>query len=129
MEAAMNYTDDSELPVVTDEQLEASLEHTKEYTVLILKAGPKFEMPGPDRTSGVTKIIWEHGKRNTALRLAGLMPIVCPIADGSGVTGVGIFDAAPDEVETIMAADPGVQAGLFSYDIHPARGFPGSMLP
>jgi hypothetical protein len=28
-----------------------------------------------------------------------------------------------------MAADPGVQAGLFSYDIHPARSFPGSALP
>ena len=125
----MNYTDDSELPVVTDEQLEASLKQTKDYSVVILKAGPKFEMPGPDRTSGVTKIIWEHGKRNSALRLAGLMPIVCPIGDGSGVTGLGIFDAPPHDVETIIAADPGVQAGLFTYDIHPARGFPGSMLP
>jgi hypothetical protein len=125
----MNYTDESGLPQVTDEQLEASLKKTREYTVLILKAGPKFEAPGSDRTSGVTKIIWEHGKRNSALRLAGLMPIVCPITDGSGVTGVGIFDAPPEDVERIMAADPGVRAGLFTYDIHPARSFPGSTLP
>lgn len=125
----MNYTDDSELPEVTDEQLEASLKKTRAYTVLVLKAGPKFEAPGPDRTSGMTKIVWEHGKRNFALREAGLMPIVCPIADESGVTGVGIFDAPPEDVERIMAADPGVQAELFTYDIHPARSFPGSTLP
>ena len=125
----MNFTGDRDLPEVTDEQLQASLTQTKEYTVVILKAGPKFEMPGQDRTSGVTKIIWEHGKRNSALRLAGLMPIVCPIADGSGVTGVGIFDASPDDVERIMATDPGVQADLFTYEIHPARSFPGSTLP
>ena len=125
----MNSTSDSDLPEVTDEQLQASLTKTREYTVVILKAGPKFEAPDSDRTSGATKIIWEHGKRNFALRQAGLMPIVCPIMDGSGITGVGIFDASPEEVETIMAADPGVRAGLFTYDIHPARGFPGSMLP
>ena len=125
----MNFSGDSDLPEVTDEQLQAALTKTREYTVVILKAGPKFEAPGSDRTTGVTKIIWEHGKRNFALRLSGLMPIVCPIADGSGVTGVGIFDASPEDVETIMAADPGVRAGLFSYDVHPARGFPGSMLP
>jgi hypothetical protein len=127
--AAMNYTNDSDLPVVTDEQLQESLKKTREYTVLILKAGPEFEVPGPDRASGVTKIIWEHGKRNSALRLAGLMPILCPITDGSGVTGIGIFDAPPEEVDKIMAADPGVRAGIFTYDIHPARSFPGSSLP
>jgi len=127
--AAMNYTNDSDLPVVTDEQLQESLKKTREYTVLILKAGPKFEVPGPDLASGVTRIIWEHGKRNSALRLAGLMPIVCPITDGSGVTGIGIFDAPPEEVDKIMAADPGVRAGIFTYDIHPARSFPGSSLP
>jgi hypothetical protein len=125
--AAMNYTNDSDLPVVTDEQLQESLKKTREYTVLILKAGP--ESRGPDRASGVRKIIWEHGKRNSALRLAGLMPIVCPITDGSGVTGIGIFDAPPEEVDKIMAADPGVRAGIFTYDIHPARSFPGSSLP
>ncbi len=124
----MNYRDDSELPKVTDEQLEQSRARMKPYTLLILKAGPRFETPGSDRTSGVTKIIWEHGKRNAALRLAGLMPIVCPVADGSDVTGVGIFDATPEEVDLIMSRDPGVQAGIFTYEIHPTRTFPGSTL-
>ena len=125
----MKYTDDSDLPAITDEQLQQALIGTRPYTIVILKAGPRFEMPGPDRASEVAKIIWAHGKRNFALRAAGVMPIVCPVGDGSGVTGVGIFDAAPDEVEQIMARDPGVEAGVFTYEIHPTRGFPGSALP
>jgi hypothetical protein len=28
-----------------------------------------------------------------------------------------------------MDADPGVLAGIFTYEIHPVRGFPGSGLP
>jgi len=27
-----------------------------------------------------------------------------------------------------MDADPGVRAGIFTYDVHPVRGFPGSAL-
>jgi len=125
----MKYTDDSALPEVTDEMLFAALPSTAPYTVVVLKAGPKFSMPGPDRDSWVSKIILRHGKRNFALRSAGLMPIVCPIADGSGVTGVGIFNASPEDVDRIMSQDPGVKEGVFIYDIHPTRAFPGSALP
>ena len=125
----VTYTDDSELPEVTDEQLQAALQSTKPYTIVILKAGPAFSTPGPDRDPGVEKTIWAHGKRNAALRAAGLMPVICPVADGSGITGVGIFDGSPEEVDRIMSRDPGVQAGIFTYEIHPTRSFPGSQLP
>jgi len=125
----MTYTDDSDLPAITDDQLRAALTEIRPYTIVILKAGPKFEMPDADRSAEVAKLIWAHGKRNYALLTAGVMPIVCPVADNSGVTGVGIFDADPAEVEKIMAGDPGVQAGVFIYDIHSTRSFPGSTLP
>jgi len=125
----VNYTDDSQLPEVTDEMLEKALPTTKPYTIVVLNAGPKFEMPGPNRDSEIAKIIWAHGKRNYALHTAGLMPVVCPVADGSGVTGIGIFDASPEDVDRIMSNDPGVRAGVFTYDIHPSRSFPGSNLP
>jgi hypothetical protein len=39
---------------------------------------------------------------------------------------VSIFDADPDEVDQIMRQDPGVQAGLFSYELHATRTFPQS---
>jgi hypothetical protein len=125
----MVHTDDSDLPEVTDEMLQEALQTVRPYTIVVLKAGPKFSMPGPDRDPAVAQIVWEHGKRNFALRAAGLMTIVCPVADGSGVTGVSIFDASPDDVDRIMSQDPGVKAGVFTYDIHPTRSFPGSALP
>jgi len=125
----MQYTDDEALPAIGEQQFQEMRQTARPYTVMILRAGPNFRMPGPDRDDGVTSIIMEHGKRNARLNLAGLMPIICPIADGSGVTGIGVFDATPEHVERIMAADPGVQAGVFTFEVHPSRSFPGSTLP
>jgi len=121
-------TSDAALPVATDEMLRDALQRTRPYTVCILKATPAYQPPGPAREGWVADLIWEHGKRNYALYLAGLMRIVCPIGDGSGTTGVSIFDADPDEVGRIMRQDPGVKAGLFSYEIHATQTFPESTL-
>lgn len=78
---------------------------------------------------GVEKIIWEHGRRNFALRADGVLPIVCPVNDGSNVKGVGIFNASVEQVKKIMDEDPGVKAGVFVYGIHVCRGFPRDCLP
>ena len=67
----VTYTSDSALPPVTDEMLQGALQHIRPYTVCILKAGLSFQEPGPARESWVTDLIWEHGKRNYALYLAG----------------------------------------------------------
>jgi hypothetical protein len=125
----MRYTDDSGLPEISDREFLELRQTGAPYTVMILKAGPNFEMPGPDRDPQVMDIIMAHGKRNARLKAAGLLAIVCPIADGSGVTGIGIFDASPEEAERIMREDPGVKAGVFTFDVHPSRSFPGSTLP
>jgi predicted ester cyclase len=122
------YTGDAALPAVTDETLREALQHIRPYSVCILKVGPSFQEPGPERESWVVDLIWEHGKRNYALYLAGLMRIVCPVGDGSGTTGVSIFDADPDEVDRIMRQDPAVKAGLFTYEIHATQTFPESKL-
>ena len=125
----MKYVDESQIPELTEEEFAAIRATTRPYTVCILKAGAKFEMPGPERTGGVTAIIYAHGKRNVAMHEAGLLRVVCPIADGSGVTGVSIFDLSLEDTQRIMDADPGVQAGVFTYDLHPCRSIPGSTLP
>src|SRR5262245_5668281 len=101
------------LPAVTDAMLRDALRATRPYTVCILKAGPRFQEPGPARESWLADLVWEHGKRNYALYLAGLLRVVCPVGDGSGTTGVAIFDADPEDVGRIMRQDPGVKAGLF----------------
>jgi hypothetical protein len=124
----VRYTDDSELAEISDDTLKAALPTTEPYTVVVLKAGPNFSRPGPNRDPAVAKIIWEHGKRNFALRQAGLMRVVCPVADDSDVTGIGIFDASPDDVDRIMSGDPGVTVGIFTYEIHATRTFPDSTL-
>jgi hypothetical protein len=114
---------DAILPVVTDEMLAGARATSTPFTVAILRAGPRFAMPGPDRNDEVTSIIWAHGKRNTALHLAGFLPVVCPIADGSGVAGVGIFAADETAVAEILDGDPAIRAGVLTYELHPTRTF------
>jgi hypothetical protein len=108
---------------ITDEFMQQMRAAAKAYCVMILRAGPKWNQPGMD------KIIWEHGRSNFQLRAKGILPIVCPITDSGDVKGIGIFDANLQETRNIMDEDPGVQAGIFVYETHPCRSFPGDSLP
>jgi YCII-related domain len=107
---------------ITDDFMNQMLATSKEYTVMLLRFGPNSDSPDRDA------IVWEHGRRNFALRAAGRLAIVCPITDDSEWCGVGIFDASVDDVARIIEEDPGVQAGVFSYEVHPIRSFPGDSL-
>ena len=91
--------------------------------MVLLKTTAKRSEPGADA------IVWEHGRRNFELRAAGKLAIVCPIRDGSDWAGVGIFTGDADEVSQLMEDDPGVRAGIFSYEVHAGRSFPGDALP
>jgi hypothetical protein len=119
----MRSTSKEHKMTITDEFMREMISRTKPYCIVILKAGPNKHEPGAD------KIIWEHGRRNFALRAEGVLSIVCPVNDGSDVSGVGIFNATVEEVRRIMDEDPGVQAGVFVYELHPCRSFPGDGLP
>ena len=44
---------------ITDEFMRQMISRTRNYCVVILKAGPNRSKPG------VEKIIWEHGRRNS----------------------------------------------------------------
>jgi hypothetical protein len=124
----MGFTHRRDLPEVTDRELEEALRTVEPCTVVVLRPGPRYEPPGPDRSPTVAATIWEHGKRNYALHRAGLMPIVCPVGDGSDIAGVGIFEAPLDEVEAIMAEDPAVRSDVLTFDAHATASFPGSRL-
>jgi len=108
---------------ITDEFMRQMISKSRNYTVVILKRTPKRDESGAD------KIIWEHGRRNFTLRAEGVLPIVCPVTDGSELSGVGIFNASEEETKKIMDEDPGVKTGVFIYEVHTCRGFPGSCLP
>lgn len=111
------------MSIITDEFMQKSLLNTKNYSIVILKAGPNKNM------DGAGQIIWEHGRRNFALREDGILSIVCPISDGSNISGVGIFNSTIGGTKAIMDEDPGVKAGIFVYEIHSCKSFPGDSLP
>ncbi len=112
----------SDMPVITDEYMQEMIGTSKTYTAMLLRMTDK----GGEPEAG--DVIWEHGRRNFALREIGRLPIVCPATDDSDWAGVAIFDAPLEEVERIMADDPGVKAGVFTYELHAVTGFPGSAL-
>jgi hypothetical protein len=109
--------------IITDEQMHALLPTTKAYTAVILKAGPQRDIAERDA------IVWEHGRRNFSLRADGRLAIVCPVNDGSDVNGVAIFNLDLDQTREVMDGDPGVRAGVFVYEMHSCRSFPGDALP
>lgn len=108
---------------ITDAYMQEMLARTKNYTLVLLKSGPNYDTPDAGQT------IREHGRRNFVLRDQGVMPIVGPLLDDTEMCGVCILDAPVDEAVRIMDEDPGVQAGIFTYEVHPMRSFPGDALP
>jgi hypothetical protein len=111
------------MSTITNEYMQEMMTKTKNYNLVILKTGPQYDQQDAKAT------IWEHGRRNFELRAKGKLSIVCPIADSGEVRGVGIFNVDEIELKQIMDEDPGVKAGIFIYEIHPVRSFPGDRLP
>ncbi|OIQ92883.1 hypothetical protein GALL_251780 [mine drainage metagenome] len=111
------------MTTITDDFMKQMMVTTKAYTIVILKEGPNRNSPD------LNQIVWEHGRRNFSLRADGILSVVCPIRDGSNINGIGIFNADENETKKIMDDDPGVKAGIFIYEIHPTRSFPGDSLP
>ena len=82
------------LPEISDEFMKQMISTTKNYTFMVLKAGPGAAKPG------VEKIIWEHGRRNFSLRASGVLSIVCPMTEDGEISGIGIFNADSDETKS-----------------------------
>jgi hypothetical protein len=108
---------------ISDESMQSLLAGTREYTVVVLYAGPEYGRPD------TREIAWEHGRRNFSLRADGIMPIVVPVLDESEICGVAVLTVDPAEAAAALEQDPGVRAGVFTYSVHPGRSFPGDALP
>ncbi|HET6810167.1 MAG TPA: hypothetical protein VFH50_04090 [Acidimicrobiales bacterium] len=107
---------------ITDDYMRDRIGRARAYSLVVLRPAAGYSDPG------AREVIWEHGRRNMALQAAGIMPIVCPVGDEQ-ISGIGIFNTDPEEARAIMADDPGVRAGIFTFDVHLCRGFPGDALP
>ena len=108
--------------MIADDYMREMIGRAKGYSVVILRGTPKLADPAAEA------IVWEHARRNFQLRADGVLRIVCPVRDGSDVSGIGIFDTSVDETRRIMDDDPGVRGGIFTYEVHATRGFPGDAL-
>src|SRR5581483_4116923 len=108
--------------MISDDFMREMLSKTKTYSLIILKATDKAAQPA------AREIMWQDGRRNFQLRADGKLAIVCPISDNSGVSGIGIFTTSVEETQRIMQDDPAVQAGIFTFEVHPCRSFPGDAL-
>ena len=108
---------------ITDDYMRQMHSRTKAYCLVLLRPGPNIGMKDSD------KIIWEHGRRNHALRAEGTMPIVCPVPGRGDLNGIGIFVTNLEETKKIMNEDPAVKAGVFRFDAYECRSFPGDRLP
>lgn len=109
--------------LITDEYMQQMILKTRGYTIVILKATQKA------KEKDAEKVIREHARRNFSLREEGKLSIACPINDGTEVKGIGIFSTSEEETKKIMNDDPAVKAGIFIYETHPCRSFPGDTLP
>ena len=111
------------LPTITDQAVNERLATVRSYSAVLLQVTPSFVRPDVD------PIVWEHGRRNFALMDAGIAALVLPAVDDSDWAGLYVFTVPPDDVHTVMRDDPGVAAGIFTYEVHPVLGFPGAALP
>ena len=107
---------------ITDDYMHNRISQAKTYALIVLRPTPEYF------TADSRPIVREHGRRNMALQAAGIMPIVCPVGDDE-ISGIGIFNTDPDQARAVMADDPGVRAGIFTFEVHTCRGFPGDALP
>jgi len=108
---------------ISDDEMRALLATTAPYTAVLLHPGPAHADPG------APAIVWEHGRRNFELRADGRLAVVLPVRDGSDLVGIGVFALDEAQTRAVMDHDPGVRAGVFTYEAHPTRSFPGDALP
>ncbi|MCW3107593.1 MAG: hypothetical protein JWQ09_2099 [Segetibacter sp.] len=107
---------------ITDEYMQSMLAGIKPYCMVLLKpvANPAVE--------NIQQILWEHGRRNFALRAEGKISIVAPVSREADVAGLYIFNATEEEAAEILKDDPAVKAGIFEYVTYPCMSFPGDSL-
>jgi hypothetical protein len=107
----------------TDDEMNERLPAAKPYSVVILKAGPNSR---DDKSSAIA---WEHIRRTLGLRDDGVVAVMLLVTDASEIYGIRVFDATVEDTTALMNDDPGVAAGVFAFEVHPCRGFPGDTLP
>jgi hypothetical protein len=107
----------------TDDEMNELASAATSYSLVILKPGPNAG------NNEAPMLMWEHGRRTLGLRDAGMLAVAFTVLDGSEVWAVRAFTGTVDDTTAIMNDDPGVAAGIFTFEVHPCRGFAGNRPP
>ncbi len=110
------------MTTITNEYMRSMLATIKAYNMVLLKPGPNMAR------EDAKEIIWEHARRNFALRADGKLSIVAPVTIQADVLGLYVFNIPEEEINAIMKEDPAVESGIFTFDIYPCKSFPGDSL-
>jgi hypothetical protein len=108
--------------------MRAQMAASRPYTLVFLKKGPAYELPD-GRSPEQKAIVWEHVRRNMRLKAEGTKALVGPLAGGGEIVGLSVFTVPERDVRKLMEDDPGVRAGVFSYEIATWHEVPGTGLP
>jgi uncharacterized protein YciI len=111
-------------PQITNELIQQAVSKGKSYTLLLLKHGPNY-----DATTGDRDLQFAHLRHQFRYRATGEILLAGPVAEPNDLVGIAIFSLTDkDEVARIMAADPGVVAGRFTFEALDWFGLPGDGL-
>lgn len=110
------------MATITDEQIQELASTAKPFSIALLWWGAERHQDGADA------IELEHQRRMVSLHADGTIAVLCP-GTADTLAGVAIMTVEPAEAESIMSADPAVQAGMIRIEVHPGMGFPGDSIP
>lgn len=100
------------------------LANLKAYMLVVLKKGTEYY------SEEAKKIIQgEHLPYIFKLRDQGVLAISIPVYDENEIAGIAIYTVTDkEEVMLFCEADPGVQKGVFVYDVMNCAGLKGDAL-
>jgi hypothetical protein len=107
----------------TDDEMNQLMNSARPYSLVILKPGPN----SLDATA--PSLMWEHGRRTFGLRDAGVLAATLVVLDDSELWGIRVLTGTVDDTVALLNDDPGVAAGVFTFEVHPCRGLVGHSLP
>ena len=113
--------------VVTFESVQQTLAKGKQYTLAIMKKGPKPESSDPAIKK---KMLMDHLVRLFTLKEEGKLLIFGPVTEEGEYAGIGIFSLTDEaEVKKLLDADPFIKEGNLVYELMPWFSIPGFKLP
>lgn len=108
--------------MATDEQIQQLAATAQTFSIAILSWAEGRYQDGADA------IELEHQRRMIGMHADGTIAVLCPVPAGP-LAGVAVMTKPLEEATEIMAADPCVQAGMMTVEVHACLGFPGDSLP